>query len=84
VDVVKEEEVTIEQPIAGYYIIVGSTTSEKEALEMAQSHRWVALAFPEIGRFRLATNRFENRGEAQMALKTVRSEIDSQAWILKH
>ncbi len=84
VDVVKEKEVTIEQPIAGYYIIVGSTTSEKEALEMAQSHRWVALAFPEIGRFRLATNRFENRDEAQMALKMVRSEIDSQAWILKH
>jgi hypothetical protein len=80
----KKVEVEIKQPEPGYYIIVSSTTSEKEAREMAKSHHWVALTFPEIGRFRLATNRFENRDEAQMTLKTVRAEINSQAWILKH
>jgi nucleoid DNA-binding protein len=79
-----KEDVKIEDPKAGFYIIVGSTTSESEAIEKAKSLHWMALNFPEIGRFRLATEHFDTRNEALEALEKVRLDVDSEAWILKH
>ena len=76
--------VKIEDPKTGFYIIVGSTTSESEALEKAKTLHWMALNFPEIGRFRLATDHFATRNEALEALDKVRLDVDSEAWILKH
>jgi hypothetical protein len=78
------EEITIESPQTGFYIIVGSTTSESEAVERAKSQHWLPLNFPEIGRFRLATERFDTRNEALGELEKVRLEVNSEAWILKH
>jgi len=77
-------EAVIKEPSTGFYIIVGSTTSEKEAEKLAISKHWTALHFPELGRYRLAAQRFETHEEAQMALGKIRSEIEAQAWILKH
>ena len=79
-----KKEITIVTPQTGFYIIVGSTTSESEAVERAKSQHWLPLNFPEIGRFRLATERFDTRNEALGELEKVRLEVNSEAWILKH
>jgi hypothetical protein len=55
-----------------------------EAIEKAKSLHWMALNFPEIGRFRLATDHFDTRNEALEALEKVRLDVESEAWILKH
>ena len=54
------------------------------AVEKATSQHWLPLNFPEIGRFRLATERFDTRNEALGELEKVRLEVNSEAWILKH
>jgi nucleoid DNA-binding protein len=75
---------SVQMPEMGYYIIVGSTTSEQEALELSQKNQWLALNFSDLGRFRLATQKFETRSEADAALSQVREAVEPKAWILKH
>lgn len=72
---------------AGYYIIVGSykniTQAQQKAKELINDFNANIIVLPPVteGYYRISFGKYSTREEANSAIKSIRTNVDSNAWI---